>query len=74
MPYSYINFTKMKTKDVHLLQSLLADQYNKRTGPNIPDLPLVLPKTAEPPEPFAQPDSPNTEAVQRRLDDDKKEK
>jgi len=68
MPHSYIDFTKMKTEDVYLLQSLLADQHNKRTGPNVKDLPLVLPKMVEPPEPFAQPDTPKVEPVQRVLD------
>ena len=68
MPYSYINYANMKTEDIHLIQSLLADQHNKRMGPQHPDLPLVLPKIAEPPEPFAQPNSKNTEAVQEVLD------
>ena len=67
MPHSYIDYSKMKTEDIHLIQSLLADQHNKRTGPNVKDLPLVLPKTAEPPEPFAQPNAPNTEVVQEAL-------
>ena len=58
----------MKTKDIYLIQSLLADQHNKRMGSKHPDLPLVLPKQADPPEPFGQPDSKNTESVQRVFD------
>lgn len=65
MPKTYIDLSKMPVENLYSLQQLMAEQYNKKTNNN---LPLILP-SGPPPEPFAQPNSPNTEQVQKVLTD-----